>query len=456
MVSQFRLYKFFFLTKGYYTNALKMLLLYFSTLSVSFHDFMSLFGFFTFLIIANQLVSGTMLAFSLVPEPMMIPLVRDEEDSEDLFIDDFFWLHERGVDLLFIFVFFHLLRKMYLSVYNYEQEYAWKTGSFSFLIIQLVVFLGLVLCCTHLSEITLTIAANALHTVFFFKGKAYWWLFTDRFLNTDTLIRLAYLHYVAAFFLAFLGVIHGTDMHYDWKDEDTFDNLNHEMVWWDEALSNEISLTIDMLLIVGFFCFFLYEMPEALTYEIFMWGDVGMSTDIRFYGVAPHWYFRPYMAWLIVCPSHRPGLFGLIYFFVILFYQPNINGTQDQKNYKTNLLFANFPRFHNFIKGFPILNRIVGNKEKYKKYEFKLIKVGVEYTLLYQLTFALFVMCIFYTTTFLPYGRFYNRLGGNIGMLLSYLYIFFYLGFSSIKRNVTLSNYMHVYYNIFRQINVVV
>ena len=345
---------------------------------------------------------------------------------------------------------------MYLSVYNYEQEYAWKTGSFSFLIIQLVVFLGLVLCCTHLSEITLTIAANALHTVFFFKGKAYWWLFTDRFLNTDTLIRLAYLHYVAAFFLAFLGVIHGTDMHYDWKDEDTFDNLNHEMVWWDEALSNEISLTIDMLLIVGFFCFFLYEMPEALTYEIFMWGDVGMSTDIRFYGVAPHWYFRPYMAWLIVCPSHRPGLFGLIYFFVILFYQPNINGTQDQKNYKTNLLFANFPRFHNFIKGFPILNRIVGNKEKYKKYEFKLIKVGVEYTLLYQLTFALFVMCIFYTTTFLPYGRFYNRLGGNIGMLLSYLYIFFYLGFSSIKRNVTLSNYMHVYYNIFRQINVAV
>jgi hypothetical protein len=43
-----------------------------------------------FLIIANQLVSGTMLAFSLIPEPMMIPLVRDEEDLEDLYIDDFF------------------------------------------------------------------------------------------------------------------------------------------------------------------------------------------------------------------------------------------------------------------------------------------------------------------------------------------------------------------------------
>jgi hypothetical protein len=67
-----------------------MLALYFSALPVSFHDFMSLYGFFVILIIVNQLVSGTMLAFSLVPEPMMVPLVRDEEDSEDLYIDDFF------------------------------------------------------------------------------------------------------------------------------------------------------------------------------------------------------------------------------------------------------------------------------------------------------------------------------------------------------------------------------
>lgn len=412
---------------------------------------MSLFGFFTFLIIANQLISGTMLAFSLVPEPMMIPLVRDEEDLEDLYTDDFFWLHERGVDLLFIFVFFHLLRKMYLAVYSYEQEYAWKSGAFSFLIIQLVVFLGLVLCCTHLSEITLTIAANALHTVFFFKGKAYWWLFTDRFLNTDTLIRLAYLHYVSAFFLAFLGVIHGTDMHYDWKNEDTCDGLRIEMIWWDEALLNELSKTIDIILLVGFFCFFLYEMPEALTYEIFMWGDVGMSTDIRFYGVAPHWYFRPYMAWLIVCPSHRPGLFGLVYFFVIIFYQPNLHGTHDTKNYKTSMLSWNFSKIKQFIMKTFVDNKKAEIIDTYK-YKYRLVKLPVESTLYYQLTYAVFVMCIFYTTTFLPYGRFYNRLGGNVGMLSAYLYIFLYLGLPSFKKSTLLSFHKNYYYSGFRQV----
>jgi hypothetical protein len=31
-----------------------------------------------------------MLAFSLLPEPMLIPMVRNEEDIEDLYIDDFF------------------------------------------------------------------------------------------------------------------------------------------------------------------------------------------------------------------------------------------------------------------------------------------------------------------------------------------------------------------------------
>jgi hypothetical protein len=59
-------------------------------LSVAFHDIYSLFGFFTFIIVGNQLVSGTMLSFSLILEPMIVPMVREEEDIEDLYIDDFF------------------------------------------------------------------------------------------------------------------------------------------------------------------------------------------------------------------------------------------------------------------------------------------------------------------------------------------------------------------------------
>jgi len=59
-------------------------------MSVAFHDINSLYGFFIILVVASQLVSGTMLSFSLIPEPMLVPVVRDEEDIEDLYIDDFF------------------------------------------------------------------------------------------------------------------------------------------------------------------------------------------------------------------------------------------------------------------------------------------------------------------------------------------------------------------------------
>jgi len=64
-----------------------------------------------------------------------------------------------------------------------------------------------------------------------FYGKFYWWIFTDKQLNSDTMIRLAYAHYLSAFFLTYLSLLHGVDMHYDWKNETVFDGLETEMVW---------------------------------------------------------------------------------------------------------------------------------------------------------------------------------------------------------------------------------
>jgi len=388
-------------------------------MSVAKHDLNSLFGFFIFITIAMQLVSGTMLSFSLLPEPMLIPMVRDEEDAEDLYIDDFFWLHERGVDLIFIFSYLHLFRKIYLNVFNVENESAWKSGVFSFMVFQVVVFCGLILCCSHLSEITLTIAANIMHTFFLFYGKFYWWFFTDKQLNTDTLLRLAYAHYLSAFYLGYLGLLHGIDMHYDWKNESTYDGIEFELVWFDEALANELSGTIDILLIISLFCFSWYSDPESLTYEIFMWGDLGLVTDIRFYGVAPHWYFRPFMAWLIVCPFHKTGVFGLLFFFFALFNQPTINGLNEQSYFfKKKLLFLSL-----FIGADSISSTNYINNE---------------YNLYYNFFFYLFLMCCLYTSSFLPYGKYYNRLGGNVGMLGAYMFVFIYLAFYFFRKPVLL------------------
>jgi hypothetical protein len=76
--------------KNYFSVSINSLLKYFTVLTVSFHDTNSLFGFFILLVVFSQLISGTMVSFSLIPEPMLVPMVRDEEDLEDLYTDDFF------------------------------------------------------------------------------------------------------------------------------------------------------------------------------------------------------------------------------------------------------------------------------------------------------------------------------------------------------------------------------
>lgn len=413
------------------TTNIKKLVQYFSVMTVSFHDINSLFGFFTFLTIVSQLISGTMLAFSFVAEPMLVPMIREEEDVEDLYTDDFFWLHERGVDLLFIFTYFHLFRKIYINSYDYDQEASWKSGVFAFLVFQGVVFFGLVLCCTHLSDITLAIAANLYDTFFAGKGKFYWWIFTSKELNTDTLIRLAYLHYVLAFFLAYLGLIHGIDMHYDWKNENSMDGLETEMIWFDEALANELGAMIEIILVLCIICLIIYPEPEALSYELFMWGDIGFINDVRFLSVAPHWYFRPFMAWLTVCPYHKVGLFGLIYYFFILFYQPVIQGLDNLVNYK---------------KKTSGISKLITKRDTIITTKY----YSVEDNLSYQITYWLFISSCIYVTSYLPYGRFYNRINGNHGTLFSFMYIFVYLNSPALRRSFFIDLYI---YNHFVKVN---
>lgn len=343
-----------------------------------------------------------MLSFSLVTEPMYIPLVREEEDAENLYTDDFFWLHERGVDLLMVFVFLHFLRKMYMNTMTIEQEVAWKAGALLFLLLVGIIFLGLVLCCTHLSDITLTIAANAFHTFCGFIGKLYWLIFTDQTLNSDTVIRVAYLHYVLAFIMAYFGTYHGVEMHYDWKTEPTFDGISQEISWYDEGLLNEITHAIESFLLMGVLCFYLYVEPEALSYEIFMWGDVGMVVDVRFYGVAPHWYFRPYMAWLITCPYHYAGLIGLVLFFVSFYFQPNVANRNEFGPYASTKTLSWY-------------NTVI------------VYTLTVQLNWFYQMSYAVFIIAIWYSFSYLPYGRFFNRLGGNVASLCTFVYIFVYL-----------------------------
>lgn len=398
-------------TQNIFFGFIKKLVFNFATLTVKNHQGISVVGFVIILMFILQIVSGICLALSLVPEVMLIPSSRDEEDADALFTDDFFWIHERGVDIIFIFSYVHLARKLYLLNNYLAQEFAWKSGAFALMIIQVVTFLGLVLCSTHLSDITLKIASNTMHQIFNLKTKVYWWLFTDKNLNTDTIIRLAYAHYIAAFILFGLVIMHAVDMHYDWKTDYSADGLKNELQWWNEVVINEIATFIYFMLLVLIVSLILYSEPEAVSYELFMWGDIGFITDPNFNQVAPHWYFRPLMAFLLVIPHALIGVFGLALFFILIYYQISLHNTGELRAYKSGL-----------YKG-------LTNTNFFKNYTTDTFHVDFSFT--YQLRFFLFFFACLYTTTFLPNGKYYLAVGGNDALLASYMFIFIHLTFPS-------------------------
>lgn len=69
---------------------LKKLVFNFVVLTVKNHYGVSILGFVLVLTFVFQLISGVSLALSLIPETMLVPSARDEEDADALFTDDFF------------------------------------------------------------------------------------------------------------------------------------------------------------------------------------------------------------------------------------------------------------------------------------------------------------------------------------------------------------------------------
>lgn len=358
-------------------------------LATKFSRPISMLGLFLIVIMVIQCLSGIMLSFSLLGEPMLVPMSRSEEDMDDLFTDDFFWLHERGVDLIFITLYLHFLRKFYLNSYSKEQEIAWKSGAFAFLLTHGVIFFGLVLCTTHLSDVTLKIAANIMLTFVKKKINIHWWLFTDKALNTDSLIRMMYAHYCLAFLLLYVSICHALAMHYDWKDSQINNNMEIRLKWFYDLFRTEIGSLIQFLLYFICISKYLYTDTEPLNNELFTFGDVGILLDVRFLGVMPHWYFRGYMGWLILVPQHYIGIFGLIIFMVIIYFQPNL-----KKKY--------FKIFDKKIKPTNISN-------------------------ISLLMMWIYVISLFFCDSLLPYGRFFSRVGGHKSLTVSYFIVFIYL-----------------------------
>jgi quinol-cytochrome oxidoreductase complex cytochrome b subunit len=315
----------------------------------------------------------------------------------------------------------HILKKIYLKNYVTPDSDGWIVGGYAFLWFHYVVALGICLSCTHLSDLTLTIIANIVWSLLDNIFKTYYILFTNKHLNTDQLTRFMLFHYLTPWYYLYLIQLHVLFCHESWDSdsgESTYEDKSGTYIsWFYDALLKEVQDAWYWVGLVFLYFWFHHFQAHTVNYFFFERWNIAELDEMRFYGVAPHWYFRPLMGLLVVSPTHYEGLMWMVLYFVLLAFLPMVYSWYN-KNYK-------------HVPVIPMQN-----------------------SKLQTFLFIIFMLSLFCTSSMLPCGRYYYEPeGGYVGnpwVKFSYQYIYLYLAWI-IHHTDLFDYYIFDYSNYFLQ-----
>ena len=92
---------------------------YVNKLLLPFSSTTSIMGFMLLLTIAMQLTSGFFLGWYYIPEPGLVIELREEMFNDTRFGVEVFYMHVRGVDVLFVLSYLHILKKIFIKNYRW-------------------------------------------------------------------------------------------------------------------------------------------------------------------------------------------------------------------------------------------------------------------------------------------------------------------------------------------------
>jgi ubiquinol-cytochrome c reductase cytochrome b subunit len=371
---------------------------YLNRLLLPFSSATSIIGFMLLLTILMQLLSGFFLGWYYIPEPGLVIELREEMFNDTRFGIEVFYMHIRGVDVIFVLSYLHILKKIYIKNYICTDSDGWLIGGYAFLWLHIIVFLGISLSATHLSDLTLTIGANIFWSILNFTYKTYYILFTNKHLNIDQLTRFMLLHYLTPWFYLYLIQVHVMFCHESWdtdSGENTLEDKSSTYVaWFYDAFLKEIQDAWFWTQFVFVYFILHHFNASTVTYHFFERWNISELDEIRFYGVAPHWYFRPFMGLLTITPTHYEGLLWMGLWIGL-------------------------------IGCLPVVNSFYNSGSRY------LPVIPSQSSLLQTSAFILFMLSMYCANSMLPCGRYYyDPEGGYVGnpwVKFSYQYCYLYL-----------------------------
>jgi hypothetical protein len=207
------------------------------------------------------------------------------------------------------------------------------------------------------------------------------------------------LHYITPWYYLYLVKLHIMFCHEGWdsdSEKGTYEDKSTSWItWFYDAFWKEVQDSWNIIIWVYAYFFYHHVLIEAVAYYFFERWNIAELDEMRFYGVAPHWYFKPYMGLLTIAPTHFEGVMWFALFFVTLTFTPV---------------------FHNF----------------YNSPEKNIAVIPTKDSKIQSFFFIVFLFALFTTASMLPCGRYYyDPEGGYVGntwVKWSYQYIYLYLG----------------------------
>lgn len=372
-----------------------------SRLVIPFASVTSIIGFMLLIAIIVQVLSGFFLGWYYIPEPGLVIELREEMFNDTRFGAEMFYFHVRGVDIIFLLSYLHIFKKIYLKNFVTAESDGWILGGYAFLWFHYVVALGICLSATHLSDLTLTIIANIFWSLFDNLYRTYYIMFTNKHLNVDQMTRFMVLHYFTPWYYLYLIQLHILFCHESWDSdsgENTYEDKSGTYVsWFYDAFLKEIQDAWYWIIAASFLFWLHHFSPLTINLFFFEKWNIAEFDEIRFYGVAPHWYFRPYMGILVISPTHYEGLMWVGLYFGLLTFLPVLYSFYNgHTNYQPTIVSRNSPLQTAAFLGFMLSIFCIASILPCGRYYYEpeggylgnpWIKVSLQYSYLYLLWF---------------------------------------------------------------------
>lgn len=315
-------------------------------------------------------------------------------------------IHSEFGNIVFFFLYIHILIKLWNDTSKAEIDHTWLSGSLMFIFSYLIGITGAIMPCSILGEVTATVIGYAINSLAFINFD---FLSTPIIpglgLTDDTLTRVFVLHGLFPIIVLILSIDHLDNLHNtEYTDEDEMESILYmRFEYWDDFIWLELNYWYELLsvyLIFRFLADLFWPNYMTVTYSLANFEYWPILEDIDFALAIPHWYLRPLMSSLVVIPHHYFGFFYVILFFI-------------------SLIFLPFWEDNEKILKFSISSDYLNIK----------LPLDLNNTALYF--FTLFILLLTYTALIIPTGRYFISLGSSEVLVLTFWYIIVYLFFFS-------------------------